>query len=74
LAEEPAPTLTATADPASTNDDGADGSRIGVAIAVSIGGLVLIVTIIVLTVRRIRRDPFEKPEAPKGDGHPDSER
>lgn len=72
LAEEPAPTLTATADPASTGDD-ADGSRIGGAIAVSIGGLALIVTVIVLTVRRIRRDPFEKPQAPKGDERGDPE-
>ncbi|SKA99418.1 hypothetical protein SAMN06295879_2796 [Agreia bicolorata] len=64
MAEEPAPTLTATADPASTGDGGADGGRIGVAIAVSIGGLALIATVIALTVRRIRRDPFEKPEGP----------
>ena len=74
MAEEPAPAVTATADPASTNDDGADGSRIGIAIAVSIGGLALIVTVIVLTLRRIRRDPFEKPDAPSGDEHGDSQK
>ncbi|MBF4634572.1 copper resistance protein CopC [Agreia pratensis] len=67
MSEAPVPALTATADPAGDGEQGDDASRIGVAIAVSIAGLALIVTVIVLTVRRIRRDPFEKPQAPKGD-------
>jgi methionine-rich copper-binding protein CopC len=57
MAETPEQTLTATADPA-VNGDAVDGGRVGVAIAVSVAGLALVVTIIVLTVRRIRRDPF----------------
>jgi methionine-rich copper-binding protein CopC len=73
MAEAAAPTLTATADPAVNGEQGDDEGRIGMAIAVSIAGLALIVTIIVLTVRRMRRDPFEKPEAPKGDERGDRE-
>jgi len=67
LAEAPVQTLSATADPAANGDTGDDGGRIGVAIAVSIGGLALIVMVIVLTVRRMRRDPFEKPEGPSNE-------
>lgn len=63
MAETPDQTLTATADPVVNDDASDDGSRIGVAIAVSIAGLALIVTVIVLTVRRMRRDPFSR-----GDG------
>ncbi len=69
MAEPPGEAATATAEPV-VNDDAtvnSDGNRVGVAIAVSIAGLALIVTVIVLTVRRIRRDPFEKPEDPSDD-------
>lgn len=58
MAQTPDQTVTATAEPVVNGDASDDGSRIGVAIAVSIAGLALIVTVIVLTVRRIRRDPF----------------
>jgi methionine-rich copper-binding protein CopC len=58
MAETPEQPATATAHPAVKGDAIDDGGRVGVAIAVSIAGLALVVTIIVLTVRRIRRDPF----------------
>jgi methionine-rich copper-binding protein CopC len=64
MAEAPEQTITATAEPVVDGADGDDGTRIGVGIAVSIAGLALIVTVIVLTLRRIRRDPF---------GHDDDE-
>ena len=67
MAEAPVQTPSATADPALNGDTSDDGGRIGVAIAVSIGGLALIVTVIVLTLRRTRRDPFEKPEGPSNE-------
>jgi methionine-rich copper-binding protein CopC len=67
MAEAPAQTPAATTGPAVDGEHGDDGGRIGVAIAVSVAGLALIVTIIVLTVRRMRRDPFEAPDAPHGD-------
>jgi methionine-rich copper-binding protein CopC len=62
MAETPDESLTATAAPVADGDASDGGSRLGVAIAVSIAGLALIVTVIVLTLRRIRRDPFEPRE------------
>jgi methionine-rich copper-binding protein CopC len=68
MAEAPEQTLSATAHPVASDEPGDDGGRIGVAIAVSIAGLALIVTVIVLTLRRIRRDPFSS----NGGGSSDS--
>jgi methionine-rich copper-binding protein CopC len=67
MSEAPDQTATATAEPVVNGDAGENGTRIGVAIAVSIAGLALIVTVIVLTLRRMRRDPFQKPNAPSDD-------
>jgi methionine-rich copper-binding protein CopC len=71
MAETPGQTPSATADPAVDSDaDDDDGARVGVAVAVSIAGLALVVTIIVLTVRRMRRDPFSSDGDDSGEPKP----
>jgi methionine-rich copper-binding protein CopC len=57
----------------SENGDDQGGSNIGLVLGVSIAGLILVATVIVLTVRRMRHDPFEKPAGPSGDERGDNE-
>jgi methionine-rich copper-binding protein CopC len=67
MAENPA-AVTGTAAPlASENGDEQGGNNIWLVLGVSMAGVILVATVIVLTVRRMRHDPFEKPGATAGD-------
>ena len=67
MATNAAPAPGTTVPQNSENGDDQGGSNIWLVLGVSIAGLILVATVIVLTVRRMRHDPFEKPDAPSGD-------
>lgn len=60
----PAPS---TVVPLSSENGDDQGGNVWLVLGVSIAGVILVVTVIVLTVRRMRHDPFEKPDASSGD-------